>query len=419
MNEFSTQVSPINAWIASLQPYLSYWLAGIVSVCVSLFSIPNIIYIAKRKRLLDMPDNRRKLHTRIVPNLGGIGIFFAFFITASLLIQGDFSKWNYIATACLILFITGLKDDLVTISPSKKFLAQAIAATITVVFAGVRLHSLGGLFGFYDLPAVVSIPFSIIGCMFVTNAFNLIDGIDGLAGTIGVYICIMLGSCLAAYGNASAAILAFSMAGAIIGFLRSNLPPARIFMGDTGALLIGFVVSVLSILSINGYHPGGTVARFITSAPAVFVIALSVLFVPVFDTFRVFTLRILRGHSPFRADRTHLHHYILDLGFSHGKTVIVILLMNLLITLLAIGVQGMNINVAVGTMVLGMLMMYTVLIYMRRSHLKLGRRHNRKVLPRAAVPVADGLALPQTLTVNGKPIHVEPEEAFAEDQTGS
>lgn len=420
MNEFFQQVSDIKAWFASLQPYLSYWLAAIVSICVSLFSIPNIIYIAKRKRLLDMPDNQRKLHTRIVPNLGGIGIFFAFFITASLLIQGDFSKWNYIATACLILFITGLKDDLVTISPSKKFLAQAIAATITVVFAGVRLHSLGGLFGIHDLPVAISIPFSIIGCMFVTNAFNLIDGIDGLAGTIGVYISVMLGSCLAAYGNASAAILAFSMGGAIIGFLRSNLPPARIFMGDTGALLIGFVVSVLSILSINAYHPGGTVGQFITSAPAVFVIALSVLFVPVFDTFRVFTLRILRGHSPFRADRTHLHHYLLDLGLSHGKTVIVILLMNVLITLLAIAVQGMNINIAVGTMVLGMLLMYTVLVYTRRSKLKLGKRHSRKVMPRSAVPVADGISLPQTLTVAGKPIHIDAEEAYAGDhQTGS
>lgn len=420
MNELSHQVTVFNTWVASLQPYLSYWLAGIVSLCVSLFSIPNIIYIAKRKRLLDIPDNQRKLHTRVVPNLGGVGIFFAFFITASLLIGGDFSKWNYIATACLILFITGLKDDLVAISPTKKFLAQAVAATITVVFAGVRLHSLGGLFGIHDLPVWMSVPFSIIGCMFVTNAFNLIDGIDGLAGTIGVYISIMLGSCLAAYGNASAAVLAFSLAGGIIGFLRSNMPPARVFMGDTGALLIGFVVSVLSILSINAYHTGGTVDQLITSAPAVFVLTLSVLFVPVFDTFRVFTLRILKGHSPFRADRTHLHHYLLDLGLSHGKTVLVILFMNVLITFVAMGVQGLNINFAVGIMLLGMLIMYAVLVYTRRNKLQLGprERHSRKVLPRA-VSVSDGIALPQTLTVNGKPIHIEAEESYAGEPTGS
>lgn len=420
MNELSRQVNIISAWFASLQPYLGYWLAAVVSLLVSLFSIPNIIYIAKRKRLLDMPDNRRKLHTRIVPNLGGVGIFFAFFITASLLIKPDFSSWNYIATACLILFITGLKDDLVSISPSKKFLAQAVAATITVVFAGVRLHSLGGLFGIFDLPVYVSIPFSIIGCMFVTNAFNLIDGIDGLAGTIGVYISIMLGSCLAAYGNGSAAVLAFSLGGAIIGFLRSNLPPARIFMGDTGALLIGFVVSVLSILSINAYHTGGTVDQFITSAPAVFVLTLSVLFVPVFDTFRVFTLRILRGHSPFRADRTHLHHYLLDLGLSHGKTVMVILMMNVMITLLAIGVQGMNINIAVGIMLLGMLAMYAVLVYLRRNKLQLGGRRERKRRVLARNHGGNELSIPQTLTVNGKPLHIETEDdAFVAEPTGS
>src|SRR6478736_935658 len=123
--------------MTAFQPHLFYLLAVLASIAISLFSIPNIIYIAKKKRLFDMPDNHRKLHTRIVPNLGGVGIFFAFFITASLLIRPDFTKWNYIATACLILFITGLKDDLVTISPSKKFIAQAFAAGITVIMADV------------------------------------------------------------------------------------------------------------------------------------------------------------------------------------------------------------------------------------------------------------------------------------------
>ncbi len=280
----------------AFQPYISYVLAALCSLAVSVFSVPNIIYIAKRKRLLDMPDNHRKLHARVVPNLGGIGIFFAFFLVASLLIKPlSFPKWNYISAACLILFITGMKDDLVAISPSKKFIAQAMAATITVVFADVRLHSLGGLFGIYTLPDWASIPFSIIGCIFVTNAFNLVDGIDGLAGTIGVYITAMLGLFLAAYGKSSEAVLAFSMTGALIGFLRFNFAPAKIFMGDTGSLIIGFVVSVLGILTINTYHTGGSIDAVITSAPGVFIVTLAILFIPVFDTFRVFTMRILEG----------------------------------------------------------------------------------------------------------------------------
>jgi UDP-N-acetylmuramyl pentapeptide phosphotransferase/UDP-N-acetylglucosamine-1-phosphate transferase len=395
----------------AIQPYYLYLLAVIGSLAISLFSIPNIIYIAKKKRLFDMPDNHRKLHTRIVPNLGGVGIFFAFFITASLF-SLRFTSWNYIATACLILFITGLKDDLVNISPSKKFIAQAFAATITVTLGDVRLDSLGGLFGIHQLPDWASIPFSIVGCIFVTNAFNLIDGIDGLAGTIGVYICVMLGLCLAAFGNTNAAILAFSLSGALIGFLKSNLPPARIFMGDTGSLLIGFVVSVLGIMTINGFLAGGSIAGIVVSdpSPGIFVITLAILFLPVFDTFRVFTMRILRGHSPFRADRTHLHHYLLDIGLSHGQTVSVILLANILLTSLSLFVQHYNINIAIASLLIFMLGMYSILVYMRRSHLQLGDV-SRPLLSRKSksksVVINDGITVPGTVVVNGKPIHLE------------
>jgi UDP-N-acetylmuramyl pentapeptide phosphotransferase/UDP-N-acetylglucosamine-1-phosphate transferase len=407
----------------ALQPYTSYILAFVGSLIVSLLSVPNIIYIAKRKRLLDMPDNHRKLHVRIVPNLGGIGIFFAFFIVAALLIEPlNFPKWNYIAAASLILFITGLKDDLVAISPSKKFIAQAIAATITVVFADVRLHSLGGLFGVHNLPDWVSIPFSIVGCIFVTNAFNLVDGIDGLAGSIGVYITTMLGLFLAGYGKVSEAVLAFSMTGALIGFLRYNLAPAKIFMGDTGSLIIGFIVSVLGILTINTYHPGGSIDAVIIAtprgvdsiSPGVFIVTLAILFIPVFDTFRVFTMRILRGHSPFHADRTHLHHYLLDLGLSHTKTVSVILVANVAVTGLALWMQHYNINIAVATMLFFMLGLYAILVYLRRSHMQLQSRPHHMALPKRhkqkSVTINNSIKVPNTVMVGGKVVHLKEEE---------
>jgi UDP-N-acetylmuramyl pentapeptide phosphotransferase/UDP-N-acetylglucosamine-1-phosphate transferase len=402
----------------ALQPYISYFLAIVGSLAVSLFSVPNIIYIAKRKRLFDMPDNHRKLHARIVPNLGGIGIFFAFFIVASLLIKPlSFPKWNYIAAACLILFITGLKDDLVAISPSKKFIAQAMAAAITVIFADVRLHSLGGLFGIDYLPDWISIPFSIVGCIFVTNAFNLVDGIDGLASSIGVYISLMLGLFLAAYGKASEAILAFSLTGALIGFLRYNLAPAKIFMGDTGSLIIGFVVSMLSIMCINTYHTGGSIDAIIVSSSGVFVVSLAVIFIPVFDTFRVFTMRILRGHSPFHADRTHLHHYLLDIGLSHTKTVSVILLANIAVTGLAIWMQHYNINIAVATMLLFMLGLYGILLYMRRNHMQLGAKplsaETREHSLTKSVAISRGITVPNTVVVSGKAVQLRQEEELA------
>ena len=398
-----------------LPSYLLFIFAVVGSFGISLFSIPNIIYIAKRKRLFDRPDNHRKLHTRIVPNLGGIGIFFAFFITVSLFIKSDFTTWNYIASACLILFITGLKDDLVSISSSKKFIAQAAAATITVVFAGVRLHSLGGLFWAHELPVWISIPFSIIGCMFVTNAFNLIDGIDGLAGTVGVYIAGMLGLFLAAYGDVSAAILAFSLCGAIIGFLKSNLPPAKIFMGDTGSLLIGFVIAILSILTINAYHSGGIIGNLIISAHGIVIVTLAVIFLPVFDTFRVFSMRILRGHSPFRADRTHLHHYLLDIGLSHGQTVTALLFANIFVTCLALFVQRFNINLAVGCLILVMLALYACVVTLRRRQMKIGNTKIRfglkNVTRRKPMRLGrDGVRIPNTVLVNGKAIHLEEQE---------
>lgn len=399
-----------------LQPYFSYIIAIIGSLAVSLFSVPNIIYIAKRKRLLDMPDNHRKLHLRVVPNLGGIGIFFAFFIVASLLITAQsFPKWNYIAAATLILFVTGMKDDLVAISPSKKFIAQAIASTIIVVFADVRLHSLGGLFGVNALPDWVAIPFSIVGCIFVTNAFNLIDGIDGLAGTIGVYITTMLGLFLAAYGKVSEAVLAFSMTGALVGFLRYNIAPAKIFMGDTGSLIIGFIVSVLGILSINTYHTGGTIDSIIVSAPGVFIVTLAILFIPVFDTFRVFTMRILRGHSPFHADRTHLHHYLLDLGLSHTKTVSVILTANVAVTALALFMQHYNINIAVATMLCFMLGLYAILVVLRRNKLQHVRQqpavaNTPRPRRQRSVTINTGIKVPNTIIVGGKAVHLKEQE---------
>ena len=349
-----------------LQPYHFYIAAALGALAVSLFSIPNIIFVTKKKRLFDVPDNHRKLHKRIVPNLGGVGIFFAYIIITSLFIKpAQFEKWNYIVAASLILFITGLKDDLVSISPTKKFVAQFSAALITASFADVRLQSLNGLFGIYQLPVGVSISFSVIGCMFVTNAFNLIDGIDGLAATIGVFISMVFGLCLAAEGQVSAAILAFSLMGAILGFLRFNISPARIFMGDTGSLLIGFMVSVLGILFINSYHAGLPIEHFIPTPSGALVIALAVLFVPVFDTFRVFGTRIAKGHSPFSADRTHLHHYLLDLGLTHTQTVAVILGGNIFIVAMALGLQQYNIHVALGCLLGVMLLFYATIAFLR------------------------------------------------------
>ncbi len=408
----------------SLQPYLNYCLCFLAALAISLFSIPNIIYVAKRKRLLDLPDNERKLHKRIVPNLGGVGIFFAFIIATSLFINpASFGKWNYITAAVLILFITGVKDDLVQISPSKKFLAQLAAAIIIVCLADIRIKSLDGLLGVGEMPVWISMAFSIVGCVFVTNAFNLIDGIDGLAGSIGALIATIFGVMLAYEGETSSAIIAFSLTGAIVGFLKSNLSPAKIFMGDTGSLIIGFAIAAIGIMFINSFHPGTPVMGFIYTSSGCLTTALAILFIPVFDTFRVFTMRIIKGRSPFSADRTHLHHYLLDLGLTHSQTVATILGANICIILVSVLLQpyGMNWGIA-GLLATGFTML-AVLFAFRRNIVK--QRIQQSVVESKVTEVAKlhpkKTKHPKnvihhnhtTLIVNGKRIVVQENEDLA------
>ncbi|HXS36201.1 MAG TPA: MraY family glycosyltransferase [Flavipsychrobacter sp.] len=357
-----------------LPPYIVYLLAFICSLTVSLISIPKIIYISKRKRLFDIPDNNRKVHLNIIPNLGGVGIFFAYIIVTCLFITPlIFDKWNYIIASTILLFLTGINDDLITLSPSKKFLAQFVAAIITVCFADIRVNSLHGFLGIEQLPYWYSVSFSVIGCMFITNAFNLIDGIDGLAGSIGVLCTFSLGVCLAFVNNIGAACISFALMGAIVGFLRYNIAPAKIFMGDTGSLLIGFTISILSILFVHAYNVDTPLASVVHSHKGSLIVTLAILSIPVFDSFRVFSTRIARGGSPFKADRTHLHHYLLDLGYTHSGSVSILITSNILVITVALLVQDCDPNIALASIVALALGLFTILYSMRKKKLEKNR----------------------------------------------
>jgi UDP-N-acetylmuramyl pentapeptide phosphotransferase/UDP-N-acetylglucosamine-1-phosphate transferase len=365
-----------------IPPYILYLAIPVISALVCGFSIPKIIILAKRKKLFDLPDNHRKIHKEVIPNLGGVAIFFSFLIVASVFINLKplqpsvyyrFSfpnTWNYLVAASTILFVIGIKDDIISLTPSKKFIAQIIAAIITVYLADIRLYSLHGIMGIYVMPGWFSILFSIVGCIFITNAFNLIDGIDGLAGTIGALCAFTLGVCLAVQGNYSAAYVAFALVGSLIGFLRYNIAPAKIFMGDSGSLFIGFTIAVLSIIFINSFNPDQAGLTSIVHSPkGALIFALSILFVPVFDSFRVFVTRLAKGNHPFHADRTHLHHYLLDLGFSHSSTVTILITVNLLIISVSLLVQDLNPNIAIAAILAFTFGLFGVLYFMRKARL--------------------------------------------------
>lgn len=354
-----------------LPSHLLYFLCFVSALIISIISIPQIIMVATKKKLYDTPDNDRKIHLRVIPNLGGIGIFFGFITTASLFISPlAFEKWNYIIASSLLLFLVGIADDLISLSPPKKFLTQFVAAFIVVCLADIRLKSLHGVLGVYgELPYWWSVIFSIVGIIFVTNAYNLIDGIDGLAGSIGVLSTLMLGITLAGFGHPGAACLSFCLLGGIVGFLKYNISPAKIFMGDTGSLLIGFIISLLCIMSVNSFNPYSAYASFIHSPAGALVIGLSFLFVPVFDTFRVFTTRLMKGVSPFKADRTHLHHYLLDMGFTHSEAVTILVIANILIITVSLVTQDYNPNIAILCILCMSLSLFGILFYMRRAKL--------------------------------------------------
>ncbi len=290
-------------------------LSAALAFLITFFSIPIIIEVAKAKKLYDEPDER-KVHKNVIPTLGGMGIFAGFIIAILMGIPAGVNpEVQYFVAASLVIFFLGLKDDIMILSASKKFVGQLVCAGILIKFGGIQINNMHGFLGLDVIPPVASYVLSVFTIIVITNAFNLIDGVDGLAGTLGLITTFTFGAYFFYIGYISYAVIAFSLSAAIIGFLIYNFSPAKIFMGDTGSLLLGTINSILVIKFIS-VAPLPNHAFTITSAPA---IGFAILMVPLFDTLRVFAIRIFKRRSPFNPDRNHIHHFLLDLGFSHRK----------------------------------------------------------------------------------------------------
>lgn len=315
----------------------------ITAFLVTFFAIPSIIKIAIEKNLCDEPGERRS-HSSAIPTLGGLGIFAGLIFAITFWIPFDTAEFpshryiQYILCAYIIIFLIGAKDDIIPLTPIKKFAGQFLAAFILVYKAKIQLTSLYGIFGIYAIPEWVGVILTIITIIMVINALNLIDGINGLAGTIGIIISATLGYWFYQHGRLDLAILAASTIGALVAFLYYNITPAKIFMGDTGSLIVGLTASILAISFIEEnriYHEHW----YIGSVPAV---AIAVLIIPLFDTLRVFTTRILRRKSPFQPDRTHIHHLLLDLGLSHTQGTLLLATTNIGMIALAYSLSNLG-----------------------------------------------------------------------------
>lgn len=335
-------------------------LSGILAFLITFFAIPIIIQVSREKKLFDEPDER-KVHKMVVPTLGGLGIFAGFILSTLIGSPSGNPVLQYYVGAAIVIFFLGIKDDILILSPAKKFVGQLIAAGIIIKFGGVQITDMHGFLGIGKLGNMVSIAFTLFTVIVIINSFNLIDGVDGLAGSLGLVTSIVFGSYFFYVGQVTYAVIAFSLAGSLVGFLIYNFSPAKIFMGDTGSLLIGLINSILVVKFINIADTPG-LKLTLEAAPA---IGFAILIVPLFDTLRVFGLRILNRRSPFSGDRTHVHHFLLDLGCSHRTVTGFCVSANIGLIAIAYLLRGLGTTTVIGILFLTSLILIGLIYYFR------------------------------------------------------
>jgi len=346
--------------LLNTSPEFFYFAIASLACLIVILSIPSVIFTSDKYQLFDQNDMHRKSHKRNISRLGGTAIVASFTITTllfSTLVK--FEEANFLITSCIILAALGLKDDVYGSNTSTKFILQLLVAIILVFFGGFRLTSLYGVLGIGDMPTLWGGVFSVILIIFLNNAFNLIDGIDGLAGAVGILTNAIFGVFFALMHQMHYAFIAFALAGAIAGFLKYNWYPAKIFMGDTGALIIGLVTAALAIKFIELNKFGTNTEPFIYSAPAV---AVSILIVPIFDSLRIFAVRLLKGKSPFEGDRNHIHHRLERLGLKPSLIAIATCILNLSIVIMATLMQNLG-NFFLIFFIIGLCVVFDLMLF--------------------------------------------------------
>jgi UDP-N-acetylmuramyl pentapeptide phosphotransferase/UDP-N-acetylglucosamine-1-phosphate transferase len=328
---------------------LNVILTGSLAFVITFLAIPAIMKVAEEKKLFDLPDSR-KLHTTRIASLGGVGIFLGLLISCLLTISAkENSEIQFFFASAIVIFFLGLKDDILVISAIKKFLGQLTAAAILIHLANVRIESMHGVLGIGVLPQPVSYLLSYITIIVIVNAYNLIDGVDGLAGSLGLLTTAIFGVYFSYANMPVYSLLAFGMSGSLLAFLVFNFSPAKIFMGDSGSLLLGLVNAILVIKFIAvADAPGAQVPIASTVA-----VGFSILVVPLLDTLRVFSIRIAKGRSPFVPDRNHIHHLLLDRGMNHRFITVTCVALNAAFIIMAYFGRELGSNLL-------LLMMFTV-----------------------------------------------------------
>ncbi|MDN3492057.1 glycosyltransferase family 4 protein [Winogradskyella bathintestinalis] len=329
-----------------IRPFVWLVSAFILAFVIAYQTFPTILYVSKTKHLMDEPDGR-SMHANRTPTLGGIGIFFSLVVVMTIVGAMLNTKVLLLVMGSLtILFFLGLKDDLTVLSARKKFTGQLLAATLLILFTDTRIIGFSKIFQVDVLPYWVSIVFTLFVYILIINAYNLIDGVDGLAGSIALLISAVFSVLFYNSGALSLATISVALIGALTAFLRYNFSSKhKIFMGDTGSMIVGFLIAFFAISFISQTQNNMS-SLYFGSSPA---LILAMLFYPLMDTFRIFFIRIfIMKKSPFKADRNHVHHRFILQGFTHVQTTLTIVSINLFIILIAFSMLHLNLNTQIG-----------------------------------------------------------------------
>ncbi len=350
---------------------------------ITFFLFPVFIRAFKRRNFLDAPGGR-KIHTVQTPSMGGLPVFIGFAIASLIWMPLDaLLELKFVLSALSIMFIIGFRDDLIDLKALQKLFGQLAAAMIIVGVCDIRLMSLYGLFGIYEIAEFWSYLISVFTIIVITNAYNLVDGIDGLAGSIGVIASVFFGIWFFLTGFEAYAYVSFALVGALLAFLQFNWAPSRVFMGDTGSLFIGFFLSILGIKFIDANYmlPEANEWQFMSFIGT----AVAILIIPLYDTIRVFTKRMLKGKSPMHPDKTHIHHILLRLGCNHSQATGILITVNVIFVLLALVLKDFSDLVVLPTILVTAIALATILdlifksaIDKRKEELRERNRADRK-----------------------------------------
>ena len=321
---------------------------------------------------MDEPGQRSS-HERKIPNLGGIAMFFSIAVCASIFAYQLFDLYKFLFASLVILLYVGVMDDIVVMRAYKKHLAQVVVATLLVIGSDVRIRSLFGVFGVYELNYFLSVIFSIVTFIILVNAYNLIDGIDGLAGIYGVICFSLFGISYYRLGeyNYPLVILSTTIIGTVIGFLYYNLSDRskKIFMGDTGSMLLGFLLTFTSICFMDIFivkKVQGAVFYHLNTAP---VMAIAIMILPIIDTLNVIIIRLAEKRSPFDADKNHIHHKLLKLGITHKRATLYIISYYLFIVIISYFLRHLEVNLLlIIILILGFIGAYLPNFFMKKKN---------------------------------------------------